>query len=129
MRIFSCSHIHKTYPVGFLKYKSKEALTDITFQVNHQEVFGIIGLNGAGKSSILKLFMGFTKPNSGTLSISGNPTGSINCHRQIGYLPEHPSLYPHLSITEHLRFGCQIAGLTRKEEKNEYKLHWKLLAL
>lgn len=92
-------------------------LTDITFHVNRQEVFGIIGLNGAGKSSILKIFMGFTRPDSGTASIAGNPVKSKNCHRQIGYLPEHPSLYPHLSINEHLQFGCRIADLTGKEAK------------
>lgn len=117
MYTFSCDSIHKAYRTGCLKPTRKQALFDVTFQVEDHEIFGIIGLNGAGKSSILKIFMGFIKPDSGTASIGGKAVTSYDCRRQIGYLPEHPSLYPHLSITEHLQFGCRIGGLSPETTK------------
>lgn len=117
MSIFSCHKITKTYRTGCLKRTKKKALTDVSLQVEEHEVFGIIGLNGAGKSSLLKIFMGFVRPDRGTASISDKPAESKGSHRPIGYLPEHPSLYPHLSTKEHLQFGCRIAGLTAQEEK------------
>ena len=117
MNIFSGSHICKTYPDGFLKSTRKVVLTDISLQVKQHEIFGIIGLNGAGKSSLLKIFMGFSKPDSGTATIAGHHPANKKSHQKIGYLPEHPSLYPHLSITEHLQFGCRIAGITRQKER------------
>ncbi len=117
MSIFSCNQIHKSYQTGCLKHTRKKALTDVSFQVKQREVFGIIGLNGAGKSTILKIFMAFVKPDKGTVSINDQPVASKGSHQSIGYLPEHPSLYPHLSIKEHLQFGCRVAGLSAQEEK------------
>ncbi len=117
MHTFSCDQIHKSYQVGCLRRTQKKALSDVTFQVAAHEVFGIIGLNGAGKSTILKILMGFVKPDRGTASISGNLVTSKDSHQFVGYLPEHPSLYPHLSLKEHLQFGCRVAGLTLQEEK------------
>ena len=117
MHILSCNEIHKSYQEGCLKRTQKKALTGVTFQVEHHEVFGIIGLNGAGKSTILKILMGFVRPDRGTASIAEKPVEAKDSHRRIGYLPEHPSLYPHLSIKEHLQFGCRIASLSKQEEK------------
>lgn len=85
--------------------------------MERNEIFGIIGLNGAGKSSLLKIFMGFIRPDSGSAHIAGTPAGTATNRHLIGYLPEHPSLYPNLTITEHLQFASRIGGLTGKEEK------------
>lgn len=117
MPIFSCNQIHKSYQTGCLKRARKKALSGVTFQVKEHEVFGIIGLNGAGKSTILKILMGFVRPDNGTALINDQPVASKGSHQSIGYLPEHPSLYPHLSIKEHLQFGCRVAGLSAQEEK------------
>lgn len=117
MDIFSSNNISKAYRTGCLKRTWKQALDDVTLHVEPHEVFGIIGLNGAGKSTLLKIFMGFIKPDQGTASICGTTVASSECRRKIGYLPEHPSLYPQLSITEHLQFGCRVAGLSTKETK------------
>ncbi len=115
MPIFSCNQLHKTYQTSWLKRSGHNALNGVSLQVESNEVFGIIGLNGAGKSSLLKIFMGFIRPDKGTATIAGHSVTTPDCHRLIGYLPEHPSLYPHLSIREHLRFGCRVAGLSKKE--------------
>jgi ABC-2 type transport system ATP-binding protein len=119
--MIQCSHISKSYPYGALRYKKKLSLHKVSFKVNHNEVFGMIGLNGAGKSSILKILMGFVRPDSGIALIAGDPTFTVANRSRIGYLPEHPSLYPNLSVTEHLLFGCRCGKLTTKASTNRLR--------
>lgn len=118
MDMIVCDAIHKSYPTGFLKRVRKEALDSVSFEVRHNEVFGMIGLNGAGKSSILKILMGFVRAESGTALIAGEPVGARENRHGIGYLPEHPSLYPNLTVTEHLRFACRIDNLPSQQAKS-----------
>lgn len=113
--MITCTHIHKTYPTSFLRRSRKQALNGVSFAVDQNEVFGMIGLNGAGKSSILKVLMGFVRPDSGSVQVADSPAGSAANRRLIGYLPEHPSLYPNLSITEHLQFAARVGGLSNQQ--------------
>lgn len=108
MHAIKCSQLHKSYPVGFSNRHKKVALQDVSFVVSSGEVFGIIGPNGAGKSTILKILMGFIKADNGEAHIGGNLAGSVTSRLQVGYLPENPSLYPNLTITEHLEFACRL---------------------
>lgn len=110
MPTLSCTNISKTYRFGFLQQKKKCAIKNVSFAVRSNEVFGIIGPNGAGKSSILKVIMGFVLPDKGTSLIDDTPATSASGRQDLGYLPENPSLYPHLSPREHLQFACRIAG-------------------
>ena len=96
------------YTRGLSHRHKKVALHDISFNVCPGEVFGIIGPNGAGKSTTLKILMGFIRSDSGDAQINGNPVGSVSSRNQLGYLPENPSLYPNLTITEHLKFACRL---------------------
>lgn len=111
MQKISCTQICKSYRQGFIGRIQKKALDKVSFQVRQNEVFGIIGLNGAGKSSLLKIFMGFVRQDNGTAFIGGVPAGDVTSRHLIGYLPENPCLYPNLSVSEHLQFGAQIGGL------------------
>jgi ABC-2 type transport system ATP-binding protein len=115
--VISCQLIYKSYSTGFLQRTAKIALNGISFQVDRNEIFGIIGLNGAGKSTLLKILMGFIQPDSGSALIGGKWAGTAGNHRLIGYLPEHPSLYSNLTITEHLQFASRLGDLTAKQEK------------
>lgn len=103
--------VHKKYFTDF-KRKTKDALTGLTFQVEQAEVFGIIGPNGAGKSTALKVLMGFVSHDKGTVSLSGHPPRDPRAHKALGYLPENPCLYDHLSIREHLVFCGRTSGMT-----------------
>ncbi len=113
MECLSCKSIIQTYKAGFTGKKKIVALNQVSFQVEQHEVFGIIGPNGAGKSTILKVLMGFIKPDQGTALVNGKTAGSTIARSHIGYLPEHPSLYPHLSPQEHLQFSCRVSGISR----------------
>lgn len=118
MAILSCSNVNKHFQIGFTRHKRIHALKNITFQVNAKEVFGIIGPNGAGKSSLLKILMGFVKPDCGTITIAGQLPEALKAHNQVGYLPENPSLYPHLTPREHLEFACHIERISPFETKS-----------
>ena len=121
MPTITCTTIRKSYPAGFLKRSRKQALDDISFEVGHNEVFGMIGLNGAGKSSILKILLSFIRPDSGTALIAGKPTGDALVRKTIGYLPENPSLYPNLSIREHLLFAGRVGGVSGEREQQRIR--------
>ncbi|WP_319547560.1 ABC transporter ATP-binding protein [Desulfogranum marinum] len=115
MNIISCIHLSKTYRHGFLQKKNKPALKDLNLTVQRGEVFGIIGPNGAGKSTTIKAIMGFIRPDSGTVSIDEVAANDPHSHAHIGYLPETPCLYKHLSITDHLYFAAKLAQINRKQ--------------
>ena len=108
MHEITCNNLHKSYSVSFSGRHKKFALQDVSFSVSSGEVFGIIGPNGAGKSTILKILMGFIRSDRGAAYIGGNIVGSVASRRQVGYLPENPSLYSNLTITEHLEFACRL---------------------
>jgi ABC-2 type transport system ATP-binding protein len=109
--------VSKKYRQDLGKKKS-DALADLSFSVERSEVFGIIGPNGAGKSTTLKILMGFIRQDSGSALLGEHLPASPDAHRVVGYLPENPSLYENLTVTDHLFFAgrlCQMPkGLIRK---------------
>ena len=102
----------KTFRVGFFRRKV-EAVRDVSFEVEKGEIFGIVGPNGAGKTTTLKMLTGLVRPESGTLLIDGQDVREVRTRRKLGYLPENPYFYEHLTIDELLRFYGQLYGLER----------------
>lgn len=113
----SCQQVQKTFISDFKREKTI-ALSNLTFSVQKGEVFGIIGPNGAGKSTTLKILMGFIRHDSGTVTLSGRHPSDPLAHRYVGYLPENPCLYEHLTAREHLSFAGRISGLPGSAIKN-----------
>lgn len=91
-------------------YGNQKALDDISFEVGLGQVVGFLGLNGAGKSTMMKILTCFIPQTSGTASVCGFDVNedSIEVRRRIGYLPEHNPLYPEMYVKEYLQF---IAGI------------------
>ena len=85
-----------------------------SFSVSPGEVYGLLGGNGAGKSTTLLTFLGFLQPTSGECRVKGLPVrDSIQASRQaIAYLPEAAALYEHLSARENLDYFLELAGLS-----------------
>lgn len=90
-------------------FKGQKALDNMTLEVRVGEIYGLLGANGAGKSTTLNLLLGFLKPDSGTLTIGGN--AEMKKSVEIGYIPENVNLYPYLSGVENLDYFCKLAGL------------------
>jgi ABC-2 type transport system ATP-binding protein len=100
----------KDYPVGFWRPRPYRALDDLTFEVGQGELFGFLGPNGAGKTTTLKLLMQLVFPTAGGAEILGRPVGDLAVRRRIGYLPENPYFYDHLTAEELLAYFAGLFG-------------------
>lgn len=105
------SNITKTYNPGLFK-KKVLAVNDLSIEVARGEVFGLVGPNGAGKSTTIRMLLGLIRPTSGEIAFRGKPLAQAAIQREIGYLPENPYLYDHLTLRELLRFCASTSGLT-----------------
>ncbi|XIF20349.1 MAG: ABC transporter ATP-binding protein [Acetilactobacillus jinshanensis] len=85
-------------------YSQLPVLHDVSFNVKNGELVGLIGLNGAGKSTTINHIIGLLKPFSGSIKINGISIDddSQKYKQQIAYVPETPILYPELTLKEHL---------------------------
>jgi len=97
------------------------AVSRLDFQVAAGEIVGFLGPNGAGKTTTLKILAGFLAPSMGIARINGYDcvSQSLATRRSLGYMPEHVSIYPDLTVTQFLRFAARAKGVEAKEEKGE----------
>lgn len=91
-------------------YGTQKALDNVSFEVGLGQVVGFLGLNGAGKSTMMKILTCFIPQTSGSASVCGYDVNeeSIEVRKRIGYLPEHNPLYPEMYVKEYIEF---IAGI------------------
>lgn len=89
-----------------------EVLSGISFAVRNGEIYGLLGGNGAGKSTTLLTFLGFLKPTSGRVLVNDKAVDAdiAAARRAIAYLPEAASLYEHLDARENLNYFLKLAG-------------------
>ncbi len=92
------------------RYGTVTALRDITFAVPAGQTLGLLGRNGAGKTTALNVMTGYFPPNAGTVRIGGIDllADPRECKRRIGYLPERPPLYDEMTVTEYLLFVSEL---------------------
>ncbi len=92
----------------------KVVLSGVSFAVASGEVYGLLGGNGAGKSTTLATFLGFLPPAGGRVAVNGREVAADRAaaRRAIAYLPEAASLYEHLDARENLRYFLQLAGVS-----------------
>ena len=103
------NHLRKTYGKGSLV-----AVEDVSFDVNKGELFGLIGPDGAGKTSIFRMLTTLLLPEKGTAKVDGYDvvTDYKQIRKTVGYMPGKFSLYPDLTIEENLRFFATVFGTT-----------------
>jgi ABC-2 type transport system ATP-binding protein len=94
---------------------SLRALDGISFHVNRGECVGFIGANGAGKSTTIKVLMGFMFPTSGSARVFQEPAGTVRSRCRIGYLPEVALYYPFMKARELLELYGGLSGMTRND--------------
>ena len=117
MDVIATEALTKHYTVGFWRPRPYVALDSLTLRVGSGEVFGFLGPNGAGKTTTLKLLMQLIYPTSGTARILGLPVGSPEVKRRIGYLPENPYFYDHLTAEELLQYFASLFGYGSVERR------------
>jgi len=112
------------------RYGKITALSEISFEVHEGEVFGIIGPDGAGKTSLFNILATLQLPNSGKALVLGYDviTDYKKIRKEIGYLPGMFSLYPDLSVYENLRFFATMYGSSIKENLHLVAPIWNQLS-
>ena len=96
------------------RYGSNEALRGVSFRVSEGEIFGIIGPDGAGKTSIFRILTTLILPDGGSARVLGLDVVQDyhGIRRRVGYMPGRFSLYQDLSVEENLRFFATLFGRT-----------------
>ena len=93
------------------RYGSVVALDDVSFTIS-DGITGILGENGAGKSTAIKIFLGLVRPTSGTATVLGeNASTSLDVRGRLGYMPEHDCLPSQVSAAEFLTHMAEVSGL------------------
>ncbi len=106
-------------------YGKKIAANDITLHIQKGEIYGFIGHNGAGKTTVIKSCCGLLNFDEGEVYIDGVSIKKdpLACKREIAYLPDNPDLYEYLTGVKYLNFIADIYGVSkdlRKQRMNEY---------
>ena len=107
----------KDYAVGFWRKRPRRVLDRLSLQVGVGEVFGFLGPNGAGKTTTLKLLLQLVFPTSGEARIFGRPAGDLAAKRRLGYLPEQPYFYDHLTAEELLTYYGGLFGIPSADRR------------
>ncbi len=100
-------------------FNGNTAVSQLSLDIEEGCIYGLLGANGAGKSTTINMLLGFVSPDSGNIEVCGIDVidTPIQAREQIGYIPENVNLYPYLTGLENLDYFCKLAGLryTRKE--------------
>ncbi len=101
------------------KYGEKTAIEDVSFQIGKGEIVGLLGSNGAGKTTIMKIIAGHLMPTNGSVLVDGVDVVEQprEAAAKIGFLPEIPPLYPDMEVREYLRFLAEIRGIEKGERE------------
>ena len=100
-------------------YGGKRALGPVDFEIADGETVGFLGLNGAGKTTALRILACDLRPSSGTVNVGGidaiaNPH---EVRKRIGFLPENPPLYADMVVTDYLKFAAELRGMSKADIK------------
>jgi len=99
------------------KFKDKIALDNLSIEVQSGEIYGLLGANGAGKSTTLNLLLGFLTPDSGEINMIDANDNLVIQQDKIGYIPENVNLYPYLTGVENLDYFSKLAGFNFTSEE------------
>jgi len=99
------------------RYGDVTAVDDVCFRIGEREVVGLLGHNGAGKTTIMRMLSGFLEPSAGRILADGRDlTGNALALRQsLGYLPESPPVYPDMMVADYLEFAATLKGIPRAQ--------------
>jgi len=91
----------------------KEVIADLSTNVAHGEITGLLGPSGCGKSTLMRSIVGVQIVKSGAVTVLGEPAGSSQLRRRVGYVTQAPSVYEDLTIRENLQFFASVLGVNR----------------
>ena len=113
-------HLVKDFKTSF-KRQPLRAVDDVSIRIMPGEVYGLIGPNGSGKSTTMKALLGLVAPTSGECSIFGKDSLKVDSRNEVGFLPENPYFYKHLSGEETLKFYGKLCGIKGAKLRDRVK--------
>jgi ABC-2 type transport system ATP-binding protein len=113
------------------RYSGIAAVRDVSFIARAGEVTGYLGPNGSGKSTTLKMITGLIEPTEGEILFHGEPVerNRISYRQRLGYVPEEPQLYPHLTGAEYLEMVGELRGMAEAKLASKIEGLLRLLSL
>lgn len=98
-------------------YGGKRALGPVSFEIGDGETVGFLGLNGAGKTTALRILACDLRPSSGSIEVGGVDAVADphEVRKRIGFLPENPPLYADMTVSDYLRFAAELRGMSKAE--------------
>lgn len=106
-------------------FKGHTAVNNLNLQIEQGEILGLLGANGAGKSTTINMLLGFLQPDAGSITVQNLDTvkDTAKVRKLIGYIPENVNLYPYLTGVENLDYFCRLAGISySKKELKDFLL-------
>lgn len=105
------------------RYGELKAVDNVSFAVQTGEIVGLLGHNGAGKTTVMKMLSGYLEPDSGTIKFHDHlvSTHPQALQRELGYLPENPPIYPELSVAGYLDYAAELKGLKGDAKRQAIK--------
>jgi len=104
------------------QFSNHLALNDVSISVPNKSIFGLLGPNGAGKTTLIRILNQITSPDSGYVTLDGNPLKSEDVQR-IGYLPEERGLYKKMKVGEQALYLVQLKGVSKQDALRKLK-YW-----
>ena len=103
------------------KYGGHLAVDDVSFTVEDGQIYGLLGPNGVGKSTIMNILTGYLSATSGQVTVAGHPLPeeADEAKACVGYLPEQPPLYPEMTVGEYLNFVAELKKVPRAQRKEQ----------
>ena len=104
-------------------YDGYLAVDDVSFSIEKGEIAGLLGHNGAGKTTIMKMISGYLEPSSGRIEIDGMDIARhrTEVQRRIGYLPETLPIYPEMTVADYLDYAARLKGLPASTVREEIR--------
>lgn len=109
--------LEKSYRIGFFKTQTVRALRGLSLKVEPGQVYGLIGPNGAGKSTAIKILLNLVRPTAGRARIFGKEGSDRESRRDLGFVPENPAPYEHLTGAEFVELTARLGGLSGADLK------------
>ena len=112
--ILEIRNLYYSYKSDWL-FKRTQVLHGVSLSIEAGEAFGFLGPNGAGKTTTIKCILALIRPDSGDVMVDGRSNLDSDSRANIGYLPEHPYFYDHLTVTELVEMYAVLAGIPRSQ--------------